>query len=217
MNSTIPYNMDGEFSTECRTIIRRLKTCDIDKIKKSPSLMLKFYPIRNPDNVNTVFDEVYTMVNESILKKTYKFRLFYFIDVFLSSTKVPAYVTAAYLKRLARLTLEAKPKSLVAILRIVNNLFVRHPLLVSLRDRVDEKARELETKSETCTLRQWLQADPFDVEERVNLKATNAMESCIWELMPLRYHDHPKVAKEACFLSEKNIPEIECDLSDLLI
>lgn len=209
--------MDIANSTECRTLIKRLKECDFEKIQRNPTLMLKFYPIRNPDNENTVFDEVYPLINEGLLKKTYKFRLFYFLNIFLSSTKVPAHVVVSYMKRLARLTLDAKPRSLVAILRITSNLFLRHPMIIFLRDRVDEKARELELNSGTCTLRQWLEEDPFDPHQTQDLKATNAMKSCVWELMPLRYHEHHRVAKEAKFLSEKNVPEIECDLDDLVM
>lgn len=203
-------------SNECKTLVQRLKQCDLEKVVTNPALMLKYCPIRNPDNENTIFDEVYALVNENLLTKSYKFRIFYFLNTFLSSTKVPAHVIAAYIKRLSRLTIEARPRSLVAILRIVSNLFSRHPTLMFLRDRVDEKARELEIDSDTCTLRQWLESDPFNTNQVHDLKATNAMDSCIWELMPLRFHEHPKVAKEAQYLSEKSAPEMECDLDDIV-
>lgn len=208
--------MMTNLSNECKTLIERIKQCDIDEVVRNPSLMLKYYPIRDPDNENTVFDEVYPIVNECLLKRSYKFRIFYFLNTFLSSTKVPAYIIAAYMKRLARLTLEARPRSLVAILRIVNNLLIRHPILLKLRDKVDDKARELELKSDTCTFRSWLEADPFDKNEIRDLRSTNAMESCLWELMPLRFHEHPRIAKEAKFLGEINAPELEQDLDDLL-
>lgn len=203
-------------SNECKTLVLRLKQCDVDKIMRNPSLMLKYYPIRDPDNENTVFDEVYRLINENILRKSYKFRIFYFLNIFLSSTKVPAYVIAAYTKRLARLTLDAKPRTLVAILRIVHNIFVRHPILITLRDRVDEKARELEQNSDTCTLRSWLEDDLFDLNQVQDLRATRAMDSCIWELMPLRFHENRKVAEAAQFLGETGVPDMECDLDDIL-
>lgn len=209
-------NMNSTMSTECKILIDRLKTCDLEAILRNPSNMLKFYPIRNPDNESSIFEEVYPLINKDLLKKSYKFRFFYFLDTFLSSTKVPAYIIAAYLKQLARLTLFAQPKSLVLILRLTSNLFLRHPTLIRLRDKVDDRARELELKSDTCTLRDWLEADPFNPNQKSDLKASNGLDSCVWELMPLRFHEHPKVAKEARFLSETNIPEIECDLGDLV-
>lgn len=208
--------MNQQLSSECKTLVQRLKECNLEDICKNPSLMIKFYPIRDPDNELTIFDEVYSLINESLLTKSYRSRIFYFLNVFLSSTKVPAYIIAAYIKRLSRLTLDAKPRTLVTILRLVGNLFIRHPTLLVLRDRVDDKAREIELISSTCTLRSWLEDDPFDVNENRNLKLTNAMESSVWELMPLRYHRHPKVVEAASYLSESSLPEMEFDLDDML-
>lgn len=202
--------------SECQILVKRLKECELDDICKNPSLMIKFYPIRDPDNELSIFDEVYYLINESLLSKSYRSRIFYFLNTFLSSTKVPAYIIASYIKRLSRLTLNAKSRTLVTVLRLVGNLFIRHPTLIFLRDRVDNKARELELNSNTCSMNLWLQSDPFNPEERTNLKLTNAMESCIWELMPLRFHRHPKVAEAASYLSESNLPEMELDLEDLL-
>lgn len=208
------YN--STMSNECKTLVKRLKECDLENICKNPSLMLKFYPIRDPDNQLSIFDEVYYLVNESLLAKTYRSRIFYFLNTLLSSTKVPAYIIASYIKRLSRLTLQAKPRTLVTVLRLVGNLFIRHPMLIFLRDRVDDKAHEIELISDSCTLKSWLEADPFNIEETRNLKLTNAMESCIWELMPLRFHRHPKVAEAASYLGDSNLPEMEFDLEDLL-
>lgn len=203
-------------SSECKTLIQRIKQCDIEKVVTNPAQMLKYCPIRNPDMDNTIFDEVYQLINETLLKKSYKFRIYYFLNTFLSSTKVPAHVIAAYMKRLSRMSLEAKPRSIVAILRIVNNLLARHPTLIVLRNRVDTKAREIELISETCTLRSWLESDPFDPKQIHDLKATNAMDSCLWELMPLRFHEDSRIAREAQFLGDKSAPDMECDLDDIL-
>ena len=203
-------------TNDCKTLVKRLKECDHEEICANPSLMLKYYPIRDPDQETTVFDEVYCVLNENLLIKTYKFRIFFFLNTFLSSTKVPAYVIAAYLKKLSRLTLIAKPRSLIAILRLVGNLFIRHPILWKLRDRVDVRAREFELDSDKCTLRSWLETDPFDANEISDTRKTKAMDSCVWELMPLRFHIRPSVAEAASYLGETNLPDIEFDLDDLL-
>lgn len=203
-------------SSEAKTLVKRLKELDIDEISRNPSSMLKCYPIRDPDKETTVFDEVYCLVNQALMAKSYKFRLFYFLNTFLSSTKVPAYVIAAYMKKLSRLTLDAKPKSLVIILRLIGNLLIRHPVLMVLRDRVDDRARELEIKSDQCTLKDWLDNDPFDNDEVINLKSSNALESYLWELLPLRFHRHPKVAKAASYLNHKTPPDMEFELDDML-
>jgi U3 small nucleolar RNA-associated protein 19 len=205
----------NDLPNECKVLIQRLRQCDLKEIVANPSIMIKFYPIRNPDSKITVFEEVYCVVNEELLKKTYKFRVFFFLNTFLSSTKIPAHVVAAYIKRLARLSFCSRPRSLVAILRIIHNLFVRHPTLIFLRDRVDERAREL-VKGPECTLRTWLDMDTFKANETKDLSATNAMDSCVWEVMMLRYHEHPRVAKEAKFLGEQGVPEMEKPLNDIL-
>lgn len=196
-------------------LVSRLKSCNVDEIIKNPSLMLTYLPITDPDNETTVFDDVYSLINEGLLAKSYKFRLFFFLNIFLSSTKVPAYVIASYIKRLSRLALKSKPRTLLAILRLVGNLLMRHPILLALRDRVDDKARNMELDGQYCTLRSWLEDDPFNVETR-DLRNTNAMESCLWELMPLRYHWHPRIQKAAAYLAEQKLPEMEFDLSELL-
>lgn len=194
------FNKMAQLSNECKTLIKRLKECDLEVVERNPTLMLQYYPIRNPDKEETIFDEVYCLLNETLLLKNYRFRVFLFLNTFLSSIKVPAYVIAAYMKRLSRMTLNAKPRSLVAILGIVENLIVSHPVLQVLRSRVDERAREMELVSGTCTIKSWLDSDPFDAKVVNDLKRTNAMDSCIWEMMPLRYHWHPKVRRAASFL-----------------
>lgn len=206
----------ANLSNECKVLIKRLKGCDVEKICHNPVLMLSYYPIRDPDKEETIFDEIYPIIDHNLLGKSYRSRIFFFLNTCLSSTKVPAYVIAAYIKKLSRLTLKAKPRTLITILRLIGNLILRHPVLLFLRDRADEKARELELKADKCTLRVWLEDDPFDFDEVHNLKATNAMDSCIWELMPLRFHNYPKVAEAAAFLGQTGVPEMEFDLDDLV-
>lgn len=205
----------SDISSETKLLVSRLKSCNVDEILQNPTLMLKYLPVSDPDNETTIFDDVYRLLNDSLLFKTYKFRVFYFLNTFLSSTKVPAYVIATYIKRLSRLSLKAKPRTLVTLLRLIGNLLLRHPMLIILRDRVDDKARDLELEGQRCTLRSWLEDDPFDEDTR-DLKNSKSMDSCIWELMPLRYHLHPRVRKAASYLSEQKLPDMEFDLNDMV-
>lgn len=195
-----------------RVLIQRLRECESEQIISNPSLMLKFYPIRDPDNEKTIFDEVYSELNEDLLLKKYRFRFLYFLNTLLSSSKVPGYVIATYMKRLSRLSLSAKPKMLAAILKLVGNLLLRHPTLLILRDRVDELARRMESSSPECTLRMWLNEDPFKVDPDISTKDTRAMESSLWELMPLRYHENPKIIQLASYLNSTSTIDIEYDL-----
>lgn len=189
----------------CKRLVKRLgklENSDIEQLCRNPSLVIAYYPVRDPYSESSIFAEVYCLVNETLLTKTYRFRLFYFLNTFLSSTKVPAYVIATYMKRLSRLSLQAEYPTLLTIIKIVKNLLVRHPVLLVLRDRVDERAREMESKSPNCTLREWLENDPFNPDETSDLQGTRAMDSCLWEMMPLRFHSHPKIAKASSYLGK---------------
>lgn len=203
-------------SSEVRTLVKRLKDCDVEEIIKNPNIMLAYYPIRDPDSQITIFDEIYPLLDYNLLGRTYKSRIFFYLNTCLSSIKVPAHVIAAYIKKLSRLTLKAKPRTLVTILRLVGNLFVRHPTLLFLRDKVDDKAREAEVKTNTCTLQDWLDNDPFNFDQ-IDLKASRAMESCIWEMMPLRFHTCSRVSEAAAYLGQSGVPEMEFDMEDLTL
>lgn len=194
-------------------LIRRLKDCDPKQIVSNPRSMLDFYPIRDPDSELTIYDEIYTKLNQSLLTKTYRFRFLFFLNTLLSSSKVPAYVIASYMKQLSRLSLSAKPRILVVILKLVANLLLRHPVLLVLRDRVDEIALEMESVSSTCTLKDWLDRDPFDADPKTAPKDTKAMDSSLWELMPLRYHENERIADVASYLGSTNIEGMENDIS----
>jgi len=57
----------------------------------------------------------------------YRARFFRMADVFLSSSLLPAYLVAAFVKRLARLSLVAPPQAILVNLVFLYNLLLRHP------------------------------------------------------------------------------------------
>lgn len=57
----------------------------------------------------------------------YRARFFRLTDLFLSSTHLPAALVAAFIKRLARLSLTAPPAAIIMIIPFVYNLFKKHP------------------------------------------------------------------------------------------
>lgn len=206
--------MKNDRPYQCQVLIDRLKKKNPGELIASPSALLALYPVRDPTSDQTIFDEVYAEVNLELLSKTYRFRFFYFLDCLLSSTNVPSYVVASFIKRLSRLTLSVKPRTLYVMIKLIGNLFMRHPILYFLRDRVDDVARELELKSSTCTLNDWIGLDPFDMNENMNLKVTKAMDSYIWEIMPLRFHENKKIKETvAAFLASSQSMEMEFDLT----
>ncbi|RWS16833.1 nucleolar complex protein 4-like protein [Dinothrombium tinctorium] len=145
------------------------------------------------------YTQVYSLFEPNILHVKYRARFFFWSDVFLSSTHLPEYLVAAFIKRLSRMALVANVDALMIIIPFIVNLFVRHPNLSILMNRSDKQS---------------VIDDPFDNEEKDPLK-TNALESSLWEMKTLQSHWHPKVAKMASFIN-KPLPEKENDLSEIL-
>lgn len=72
------------------------------------------------------------MFEPEIFHTKFKARLFYLADIFLSSTHLPENLVAAFVKRLARLSLIAPPQDSIIILHFIGNLILRHPGLKRL-------------------------------------------------------------------------------------
>ncbi|XP_045700390.1 nucleolar complex protein 4 homolog isoform X3 [Phyllostomus hastatus] len=122
----------------------------------------------------------------------YRARFFHLADLFLSSSHLPAYLVAAFAKRLARLALTAPPEALLLVLPFVCNLLRRHPACRVLVHR--PRGPELD-------------ADPYDPDEEDPAKS-RALESSLWELQALQRHYHPEVSKAAGVINQVlSVPE----------
>lgn len=204
--------------SELRVFVDRLEDCEVDEIASNPSAMLAFYPVPDPTSNLSIFDKIYSLVTPEFLTGKLRFRILYMLNILLSSTKVPGYIIASYIKKLSRCSLSCKARTRLMILELVANLISRHPTLLSLRDNVDiYYERVVTTENAThCTLRDWIESDPFDENELQDLKKARAMDSSLWELMPLRFSEIPKLAEAAQFLNLPGVIEIENDISRLL-
>lgn len=72
------------------------------------------------------------MFEPEIFHTKFKARLIYLADIFLSSTHLPENLVAAFVKRLARLSLMVPPQDAVIIMYFIGNLILRHNSLKSL-------------------------------------------------------------------------------------
>lgn len=146
-----------------------------------------------------IYEKLYSMFEPEIFHTKFKARLFYLADIFLSSTHLPENLVAAFVKRLARLSLIAPPQDSIIILHFIGNLILRHPGLKRLicAQSVIEVSR-----------------DPFIMEERDPAKS-NALDSSLWEVVSLQRHAIPAVANAARFISQP-LPTTEWDLSSVL-
>ncbi|XP_054450410.1 nucleolar complex protein 4 homolog [Pteronotus mesoamericanus] len=139
------------------------------------------------------YRKLYGLMDPSIFHVKYRARFFHLADLFLSSSHLPAYLVAAFAKRLARLALTAPPEALLLVLPFICNLLRRHPACRVLVHR--PRSPELD-------------ADPYDPDEEDPAKS-RALESCLWELQALQRHYHPDVSKAASVINQAlSVPEV---------
>ncbi|XP_043571184.1 nucleolar complex protein 4 homolog [Chiloscyllium plagiosum] len=146
------------------------------------------------------YKKLYSLLDPSVLHVKYRARFFHLLNVFLSSSHLPAYLVAAFSKRLSRLALTSPPQALLMLIPFICNLIRRHPSCKLLIHRSNQP--------------QDLSADPYIMEQEDPAKC-RAMESSLWEIQTLQYHYHPDVANQAATIN-KALSSQESDLSTLL-
>lgn len=142
------------------------------------------------------YAKLYSLLDADMLHSKYRSRFFRLLDTFLGSSHLPAVLVASFMKRLARLALNAPPSAIVAIVPWFYSLFKKHPLTTFMMHRVPRTKEEKELiESEGVT-------DPFLPDEEDPME-THAIDSCIWEIVQLQSHYHPNVATIAKIVSEQ--------------
>ena len=81
------------------------------------------------------FKKLYALFEPNIFYVKYQARFFHLADLFLMSTHLPAYLVAAFVKRLSRLALSAPPTGAMLVIPFVCNLIKRHPSVQVLINR----------------------------------------------------------------------------------
>ncbi|KAG8159441.1 hypothetical protein KVR01_011102 [Diaporthe batatas] len=142
------------------------------------------------------YTKLYSLLDADILHSKHRSRFFRLLDIFLASSHLPAAIVASFIKRLARLSLNAPPSAIVTIIPWMYNLFKKHPtttFMMHRAPRTQEKIERLATEGMN---------DPFqpDVQDPME---THAIDSCIWEVVQLQTHYHPNVATIAKIVSEQ--------------
>ncbi|XP_066227331.1 nucleolar complex protein 4 homolog isoform X1 [Saccopteryx leptura] len=139
------------------------------------------------------YRKLYGLLDPSVFHVKYRARFFHLADLFLSSSHLPAYLVAAFAKRLSRLALTAPPEALLMVLPFICNLLRRHPACRVLVHR--PRGPELD-------------ADPYDPDEEDPAKS-RALESSLWELQALQQHYYPEVSKAASVINQVlSVPEV---------
>lgn len=145
------------------------------------------------------YEKLYALLVPDVFYQKYRARFFFLTDLFLSSSHLPAYLVAAFAKKLARMALSAPPYALLYVIPFIGNLLIRHRSLATMiNDSSDYDAS----------------TDPYDAEQ-ANPSECKAADSSLWELKTLQSHWHPTVAKKAKFIDD-NLPRMEWDFSERL-
>ncbi|KAI8870310.1 CBF-domain-containing protein, partial [Ramicandelaber brevisporus] len=139
--------------------------------------LMQEYNLNYPD----FYRKLYSLFNYQLLHVKYRSRFFRLADLFLSSTHIPSQLVAAFIKRMARLTLSAPPAGTIIVLALISNLLKRHPSCMVLIHRAPT------ISDDTGALDAMLMEDKFDFEAKDPLESS-AMESSLWEIASLQDH-----------------------------
>ncbi|KAL0065205.1 Maturation and nuclear export of 40S ribosomal subunits interacting protein [Marasmius tenuissimus] len=142
--------------------------------------LMKEYNLDYP----SFYTRLYGFLDRDTLHLKHRARFFRMTELFLSSTHLPATLVASFVKRLARLSLNAPPAAIVMILPFTYNLLKRHPALMPMIHR-DEDASH----------------DPFNPTDG-NPLTTDAISSSLWEIQTHKSHYHSSVSTLAKMFSE---------------
>ncbi|KAJ2081074.1 Maturation and nuclear export of 40S ribosomal subunits interacting protein [Coemansia sp. RSA 988] len=146
-------------------------------------------------NYPQFYEKLYALLDHNLLHVKYRARFFRLLEIFLGSSHLPAYLIAAFIKRMSRLALSAPPAGAVTVIPMVYNLLKDHPSCMVLIHRMpgyNEETGE-EVVVEDC--------DPFDAEEADPAKC-QAIKSSVWELETLQHHYYPNIATLAKVFNE---------------
>ncbi|RAO67326.1 uncharacterized protein BHQ10_003338 [Talaromyces amestolkiae] len=138
------------------------------------------------------YTKLYSLLDSELLHSKHRSRFFRLLDTFLASTHLPATLVASFIKRLARLALNAPPSAIVAIVPFAYNLLKSHPTCTFMIHRGISNNNK---KNDMMN-------DPFQPTE-TDPTITNAIDSSLWELESLQSHYHPNVAAIARIISEQ--------------
>ena len=142
------------------------------------------------------YDRLYNLLDSSAFHVSNRKGFFELLDIFLKSTALPAYLAAAFAKRLARLALTAPPAGAMTCVAFVHNLLRRHPGCAVLVHRGEEGSAN-----------DMFETDPF-VETERDPKKCAALMSSLWEMATLRdAHYFHQVGKLVKTISEKDLSD----------
>lgn len=123
------------------------------------------------------YASLYALLTPATMHARYRARFFTLLDMFMSSSALPSYLVAAFMKRCARLSLTAPTPAVLYLLAFIHNCCARHPSVTILLHR----ARVGSSGSWPAP------ADAFNASVD-DPAASHALDSSLWELTALAQH-----------------------------
>ncbi|ONK71061.1 uncharacterized protein A4U43_C04F4300 [Asparagus officinalis] len=151
------------------------------------------------------YEKLYALLTPAVFMAKHRALFFQLLDTCLKSSHLPAYLAAAFAKRLSRMALSVTPSGERLIIAIIHNLLRRHPSINFLVNKQDEEADGEASEGgdnssqDAGIIRSVVQSkkhgiDPFKSEESDPSKS-DAMRSSLWEIDTLRHHYCPAVSR----------------------
>ncbi|ORZ19354.1 CBF/Mak21 family-domain-containing protein [Absidia repens] len=134
------------------------------------------------------YSKLYTLLDRNLLHMKYRSRFFRLLELFLSSAYLPAALIAAFIKRLARLSLTAPPAASVIVVPFIYNMLKRHPTCMKM-------IHSSSAPTDDAT-------DPYDITI-MDPYHCHAIDSSLWELQTLSQHYYANVSTLAKIFTEQ--------------
>ncbi|CAD6262554.1 unnamed protein product [Miscanthus lutarioriparius] len=145
------------------------------------------------------YEKLYALLTPSVFMAKHRSVFLQLLDTCLKSSYLPAYLAAAFAKRLSRLALSVPPAGALIIIALIHNLLRRHPSVNFLVhwevDESDSNATGEASQSKK------IGADPFNNNEADPAKS-GAMRNSLWEIDTLHHHYSPAVSRFVASLEE---------------
>lgn len=152
------------------------------------------------------YEQLYSLLTPDVFASRHRYELFRLLDLSMTSLRVPSYIAASVIKRVARVSLMAPAPTLYFSLPFLRKVLQVHPNCLALIHRSSREAvvpDDIEGGTDGATAQsakaQALRdtaalfdgEDPFD--DRAVLPETHALNSTLWELTALERHFMPVV------------------------
>ncbi|ELP85256.1 hypothetical protein EIN_084180 [Entamoeba invadens IP1] len=162
----------------------------IGKNSQIYALLCFHYLVVNHElNVPNFLELLYCALTPKLLTNSMIPKFFDRLTKYLVSSYIPSYASAAFVKKVMRLTLEAPTGAIIFLLTFALKMFFALPKIRFLLNRPTVELYKLPDN------------DPFETEEftessplKIDLRETKVEQSFLWEHMLLMKHPHPKVA-----------------------